>query len=378
MKKLSRYYQFILESLILESNVIYSEKFRRALSKIGDDPIAKSLMGIENKDIDVLSNYFDIPPDKNDVVTFIPDKKAQEILGDKKELVKFTGRKGGWLTHNMEQNRDLFAALGYVPKGEAIFNPGNVDVGEVVSRVVSPVSGKTFVYVRFAKGEGVYNQTKIVAAGEDNRQLLWTKNRQEVRVGRAVRALLTANGITDFLDKDIELFVNKFRAIVDIMNDKFAYFEIVSGDALGYWYNKKNYLENKGVLGSSCQSVGRLDWLDIYIKNPDTVQLLILKSEKNPEKITGRALLWTLEDGSKMMDYIYYIKDSDRQLFMEYAKENGWFCRDKDNKTFVAYLKPGQTHDKYPSIDTMRYWDFNTGKISNRSFKGSKEICWSN
>ena len=139
MNKLIKYTDFIFESLILESNVVYSEKLKRALSKM-DDPIAKTLLGIENKDLDVQSNYFDIPMDKNDTVTFIPDRRAQEILGDKKELVTYKGKKGGWLTHNMEQNGELFAELGYEPKQEEVFNPGNEEIGEVVSKVTSKVS----------------------------------------------------------------------------------------------------------------------------------------------------------------------------------------------------------------------------------------------
>lgn len=378
MKKLIRYSEFIFESLLLESNVIYSPKFKMALLKMKDDSIAKILLSVENKDLNVVSNYFDIPIDKNDTVTFFTDKKAQEILNSKKEKVTFRGKKGGWLTHNMEQNAELFKALGYVPKTEEIFNPGNTAIGEVVSKITSEKSGKTFVYVKFPKGEGVYNQSKLIPVGEDVMKQIWANPRQEVRVGRAVRGLLKANGISDVTDRDIEIFVNTFRAIVDVMNDKFSYFEVVRGDDLGYWYNKKNYEEIKGSLASSCQSVGRLDWLDIYIKNPDTVGLLILKSDKNPEKITGRALLWNLDDGTKFMDMIYIIKESDYKLFMEYASENGWLTRDKDNysKTLIAHMKPNQKHDKYPSVDTMRYWDWKTGKISNKSFNGCKQIEW--
>ena len=55
------YLEFISESidLILESDVVYSDKFRLALNKI-DNNIAKSLLSVENKDLTVRTNYFDV------------------------------------------------------------------------------------------------------------------------------------------------------------------------------------------------------------------------------------------------------------------------------------------------------------------------------
>jgi len=88
---IKKYLEFINESLelLLESDVVYSDKFRLAIKKISDNQpgsmIAKKLLDLENKDLDVRSNYFDILRDKNDKVSFIPDRKAQEILSDEKE-----------------------------------------------------------------------------------------------------------------------------------------------------------------------------------------------------------------------------------------------------------------------------------------------------
>ena len=79
----------------------------------------------------------------------------------------------------------------------------------------------------------------------------------------------------------------------------------------------------------------------VNIDSLDELSRVLAIAEKNPEKIVGRALLWTLEDGSKMMDMIYYIKDSDRQLFLQYGKENGWVCRDDRDfykKTYTIFF----------------------------------------
>ena len=64
---IKRYLDFIGESLefLLESDVVYSEKFRKVISNILS-PISSKLLEIENKDLPVRSNYFDILKDKND------------------------------------------------------------------------------------------------------------------------------------------------------------------------------------------------------------------------------------------------------------------------------------------------------------------------
>jgi hypothetical protein len=161
------------------------------------------------------------------------------------------------------------------------------------------------------------------------------------------------------------------------MNDVFSRFEIVEGEQLVFWYHRKNYESQTGSLGTSCQAVGRADWLEIYSDNPDTIKLLILKSFDNPDKIIGRALLWYLEDGKILMDYVYSNKESDKNVFNEYANSKGYIIREKSNGNWVANIKQKpQGYDSYPSVDTMRYWNRDEGKISNQRFDGSREIIW--
>jgi hypothetical protein len=378
MKLLSDYGSFLLEKLILESNVIYSDIFRKVLLKMPENQIAKQLLEIENKDLDVLSNYFDLKKDNENVITFTLDKIAQEIIKGKKDLVNYFGP-GGCMTNNIEANTKIFNILGYTPKVDKgpVYHPRNDESGEIVSKTTSEKTGKTWCYVKFPNGEGVYDETKLRKENIDLNKSIFDKSRQEIRIGRGIRLLLSANSIT-VNDAEIEKFVNDFRATVRIMNDIFSNFEIVDGEKLLYWYHRNNYLEpNSGSLGSSCQAVGRRDWLEIYIKNPVTVKLVILKSPDRPDKILGRALLWNLEDGSKMMDYIYVSRDSDYKIFQDYAKHNGWKQRDEDwTETFVARLETRREFAKYPSVDTMRQWDPETGTISNNSFPGSTEIIW--
>jgi hypothetical protein len=386
MKLVLEYNEFIserllLESLILESNVIYSPKFKNLLSKMKENSIAKSLLEIENQDLDVTANFFDVKIDNDNIITFTNDRAAQAILRNDKELVTWTGNRGAWLT-NTEGNQNIFKRLGYeAPEiGTPVYQPNSTEVGEVISKWLSAKTNKTWCYVKFENGEGVYNFERLKDAREELKKKVFTTGRQEIRVGRAIRTLLNAKSLT-FTDAEIEVFVNEFRGILSVMNDVFSRFEIVNGEDLYFWYKRENYeFPRMGNLGTSCQAVGRRDWLEIYIDNPDTVNLLILKSFDQPDKILGRALLWNLENGKKLMDYIYVSKDSDKNVFKEYARAKGFIIRDESHRdTWVAYLKPKPGgYESYPSIDTMRHWDRNSGKLSNSSFPGSEEIYWDN
>jgi hypothetical protein len=375
---IKRYFDFVNESveLILESDVVYSKMFRTALTKI-DNPISKILLDVENKDLPVSSNYFDIAKGKNDHLSVIPDRKAKEILGDTKEMVRFTGSGGGWLKHS-EANESIFSKLGYVPEGEA-YQPNSSEVGEIVSKITSETSGKVWCYVKFPSGKGVYNQEKLRVVDERLKEV-WIKNRQEVRIGRAIRALLTVAG-ENILDKDLEVFVNQWKATIDKMNDRFQYFDVVDGEDIGHWYHYSNYKERSGSLGSSCMSNVNTNYFDIYIKNVDVCKLIILRSVEDDTKIVGRALLWTLSDGKKFVDRIYTIQDSDVQLFRDYTKENGWYTKQYNSSsdsgraiapdgtlvdlgTITVDIISGM-YEAYPYLDTLKYFKPREGTLSN-------------
>jgi hypothetical protein len=381
---LKRYFDFVNESLelVLESDVVYSAKFRNVLSKI-DSNISKKLIEIENVDLPVRGNYFDTISSKNDMVSFIPDRKAQEILKDVKELWRFNGAGGGWLKHS-ESNAKLFSKLGYVPEG-APYSPNSSDLGEIVSETTSEVSGKIYCWVKFMNeseeyvGQGVYNKEKIIRTEGVKEKEVWTKSRQEISVGRGIRALLLTTG-EKFLDKDIEQFVNLYKSTIDKLNDKFSFFEVVSGDDIAYWYNANNYFQRSGSLGSSCMANAKPSWLEIYTKNPEQCSMVIFKSPENNDKIVGRALLWTLQDGKKFMDRIYTINDSDVILFKEYAKENGWYSKFHNASTesgkssapdggieeldLVVNLSQ-KYYDYYPYLDTLKYFTPGSGILNN-------------
>ena len=382
---IKNYQDFINESLelILESDVVFSDNFRKIIKKI-ESPIAKKLIEIENQDLPVRSNYFDIIPAKNDKVSFLDDRRAQDILKTEVNKVRYSGS-GGWLKHT-DANKDIFDKLGYTPSTPTAYEPNTNDVGEVVKETVSETSGNTYCWVKFSdqsgqfRGEGVYNKQRLSPL-DDRQKQIWSRGRQEIAVGRGIRAILATTG-EKFLDKDIEQFVNLYKAQIDKFNDKFQYFEVVTGRDIAHWYHNRNYYEKSGQLGNSCMASAPEEWLEIYTENPNQVALVIYKSQDDTDKIIGRALLWTLDDGKKFMDRIYTNKDSDIQLFRDYAKENGWYVKYHNSSTTSsqAYAPDGSTtslalsvtlsqkdYDHFPYLDTLKYYTPYSGNLNNNS-----------
>lgn len=382
---ITKYNEFILEQLITminESEVVFSTKLRKLLKTI-ESPIAKAALDAENKDLKVASNYLDVA-DNKDSISFIADRKAQEILKEKPEKFATFNGSGGILTHNMTENGPLFTALGYEPKGEKGYKPEVGEKGLVVSRAISPTSGNAYLYMKFDNGECVCREERVNY--EDFIKDVWVKNRQTIRTGRAIQALLNAAGYA-YKSAEVEDFVNKYKSAWEKMNDAFSNFELVKGSDIGNWYSHRNYSQNnKGTLSNSCMAHVPKSYFSIYMENP-TCGLLILKDETG-EKIKGRALVWTLmsPEGVTFMDRIYTHEDSDIELFREYAKSKGWYYKPRNDSSdssdmisptgekvnlgpLVVKIRKGD-YDSYPYVDTIKHFNSSAGTLST-SGKGN-------
>jgi hypothetical protein len=181
----------------------------------------------------------------------------------------------------------------------------------------------------------------------------WTKARTDIGIGRWTRRIFTEVHKSTILDSKIEEFVNLYKAAID--GEDLTKFELVSGDDIRKWYLKDNYEQERGQLGNSCMRYRNCqDFFDIYVKNPEVCQLLILKSDDDKDKITGRALIWKLTDGDYYMDRIYTINDSDKLLFQDYARINKIENSYDGNSSLDLEVKLGDhTYQKYPYMDTF-------------------------
>ena len=378
---LKKYNDFIFESLLLESALIYSDKFKNLIKDI-DSPVAKALQEIESKDLKVTNNFIDIADDKEQI-SFIPDRRAQQILNPEnpEKFVIYTGD-GGFLRHS-EGNKEIFAQLAYEPVGDNCYHPEVGEKGEVLSKVTSESSGKTYLKVQYPDGISVVNQTNTKY--EDVSKLPFTQGRQSIRIGRGIKGLLTSGNLK-FTDAEVEKFVNLYKAAFEKMNDIFRYFELAKGNDIAFWYNNGNYElgRSKGTLSTSCMCSVSSSFFKIYTENPDVCQLLILKTEDG-KKIKGRAIVWNLTtpDGITYMDRQYTHNDSDVELFRQYAKSKGWYYKPNNNHmsstSMVApdgsemrtselrvKLESGD-YGKYPYLDTLKWYTPDSGVLSTNS-----------
>ena len=186
-------------------------------------------------------------------------------------------------------------------------------------------------------------------------------------IGRWVRHIFNDVRQTPIKNEDLESFVNAYKSTYDTMAKRSEKFELVKGEDIRYWYLEDRYEEVSGQLGNSCMRYAKCQkYLDIYVETPESCSLLILKGE-TPDKIVGRALIWTIHEGPnvagrKFMDRIYTIKDSDKLLFEAYAKEND-IVRSV-NHAYKIKVKEGR-YDYYPYMDTLTSYDYENGILSS-------------
>lgn len=385
MKYLSIFEEFLSNFLIRESVVAFSKDFKNVLIRM-KNPIATEILKFEGQDKPVVNNYFDLKSDSNDAITFITDRKYKEIL-DKSNYGKYKIRRFDVL-NPVEGNAKHYAQLGMelptevkpIPEGE---------VGKIERMWTSAGSGKT--WAKFVADNPDYqpimtNLLNLEKMWDDD--IFFKSNRQDTRIGRGIRSFLTSVGLK-FSDKEIESFVNGWKSTVDAINDIFSNFEIVSGEEIAKWYSFKHYSENKGTLGSSCMKGVNPDFFEIYTSNKK-IEMVIFKDVDNPNKIAGRALLWTFDDGKKFMDRVYTVRDSDVQLFRDYAQKIGAYSKfsNNSNSSLESISPTGErvnlgvvniqlskiSFTYYPYMDTFKLYKPDSGIISNN--ENSREGIW--
>ena len=399
---LHRYNQFrddlILESLILESKLEFSKKFLSILQSMPKGTVRDELLKInrEKTDLNLIQNYIDVSSNKEEI-TFIPDRRAQQILGTEGEIKWITNSEvsNRYLTFNKDEqgrykNRSIFADLGFDPKGGEDDHPvpGSGEIGSIVSEIISRQSGKTYVLFKWGRENNEIVLNKVALDPHDDRyEKVWSATRSPIRIGRMVTAILNSSG-TKVTDKDKEDFVNQYKSAFDIMNDAFKKFDIVKGKDIAYWYDIENYESTDSTLGSSCMAEVETSYFKLYTKNEEVCSLVILYGDRGEilpdgtfkgKKIRGRALLWKTDQGDMFMDRIYYNKDSDVELFKQFAEKNGWWCKKNQNSENRFYAQKGNEtknptytvtldmadFDEYPYVDTMAYLNVGKKKVSN-------------
>jgi hypothetical protein len=207
-----------------------------------------------------------------------------------------------------------------------------------------------------------------------NGDLAWCCSaRNEMRAGRLI------NKIGPFFKPhEIESWVNSFKA--EFKNTlKNIKFKIIEGQNIVKYYNGKKYARGNGPLNKSCmRHDGCAEFMDLYIKNPDKIKMLILL-EGGKELISGRALLWKLDEPKNtwLLDRIYVKEDSDTILFKKYAEKHGWLYKSAQTFDAVKVVKNGidvmidmkiyvrGDYKYFPYIDTLLYFNKKDNYLTN-------------
>jgi hypothetical protein len=191
----------------------------------------------------------------------------------------------------------------------------------------------------------------------------WTQQRTEISVGRFANRVFEKSN-QSITSQEIEKFVNSYKTRFKMMTDMESLFEFVKGEDIRKWYLEDNYQLIRGQLGNSCMRYDRCQsYLDIYTKNTDVCQLLILHGD-NEDKIIGRALIWKLKDGRTYMDRQYCIVDADVILYKEFAKKNGWLCYgDKSTEELEVQLG-NYDYSSFPYMDSFVVYNYKEHLLS--------------
>lgn len=205
-----------------------------------------------------------------------------------------------------------------------------------------------------------------------------SKFRQNTGWGKVINKLFPG----EFDALAIDRFYNRYRPEIDVKSkDRF---KLVRGEDIRHWYLNTRW---DGKLGSCMQHEGNQPYFDIYCHNPEKCGLLIYFSDKNPDKIIGRALVWnnllkpsgdTAEDKNPywLLDRVYYVDGQGSQIeaaFQKYAIDHGWMYKHGDGfyvngvrkTTSVATRLKPIDHKYYPYVDTMCYYTPTTGRAAS-------------
>ena len=384
--KIHDYNNYISESkleLLLETNIQYLPRFIEVLNQI-PSTVSSKLLHIFGKEVDINTTYVDISPDKDDVVTFVPDSKLKGL-----RVIVTNGQKSRVeLTQRAQENKTY-------PINNHIRVPLNRTIGEIVKILtvdeLNKISKNYSWGERYADGRYVahfrwndrrHGICEILIDRDGLIDDVSEVQKSEIRIGRFVRRVIDASG-QSVTDKEIEDFVNRFKAALAIRKNAFDRFRIVNGEQIRKYYLADFYdSKGGGSLHGSCMRYSKCQpFFDIYVKNPDFISMVLLMAKSGEDKISGRAILWKDNKDRLFMDRIYTCNPADEALFKEYAIREGFYYKnlqnnqanmelmfnDKREENNLVVVKLNEyDYNTYPYMDTLKFYIPETGIISNK------------
>lgn len=373
--KISKYNNFLINEnfrLILEANLELLPNLELILKSM-ESPIAKFILGLSGKDLKSDINLLGRDLKEPGYITYFPQKKLDEsndlYMVIDNDMIYDNWSEGEKFFSVASQHVDN-GAIGKVIKVEEYYIINNVN--DPLSRILSgnnPVA-------HFITSDG---KDCIISMSGLKKIKQNPKYEQSGKSGRVVTKILNLVE-QNFTTQDIEKFSNEFKSKTSVSD-----FEMVKGESIKYWYLGDRYIQ-KGTLANSCMRYDKCQsYFGIYVNNPKVCQLLILHNKEDRDLIDGRALVWTLTDGRIFMDRIYYTSDHIKDMFIDWAKKEGWLYKAEQNSSDSEDIIDGKEEDgyysdtliveldhskhnysKFPYMDTLKYWD-SDDKICNDS-----------
>lgn len=184
------------------------------------------------------------------------------------------------------------------------------------------------------------------------------KRRTRLTLGKYYRRQIEPAYLAKGQDSCSDETLQTLTAWVFATQAKPSDFEIVKGEDITKAY--------KNAVGAhSCMTEDCANLVELYEVNPEKVGLAIFRGiEKN-----ARALLWTTDDGTRVLDRIYPNDGPHVQAYYTWAESQGFVTRDGNG--YVDFGDPGlsdRTHHRitlrrppsgeYPYLDTFFYGEF--------------------
>ena len=191
-----------------------------------------------------------------------------------------------------------------------------------------------------------------------------------VSYGRSIERF--AENFLTFPNSYKNQFIEEAKKLFGV-NETTAKIEVWPSNKIRYAYLGSNYYERAGHIGSSCmRHKENQKALNFYVKN--NVKIVVLVTKDN--KIKARALLWEnvsvvgIKKTYTYLDRVYYSREAQKQLFINFAKENKFITERRE-----FYIKDINLEDiiHLPYTDTFKYLYYKD-KVLSKIYISSEDI----
>lgn len=194
-----------------------------------------------------------------------------------------------------------------------ILNSIDHEISQELLSLVGKETGVNISYLSPDKDNYIYFYDKDISF-YDRKFFYNNIKRNKIKLGRLINKIFPSK----WDDKTIEEFTNLYISKLY----KFE-FSLVSGSEISSYYNRLDI--KTGSLASSCMTGKSGNYFKIYVDNPESCSMLVLKLDG---KFIGRAILWKIHNdniGIKyLLDKAYTSYEFLNTMFQNWAKENNY------------------------------------------------------